>query len=278
MTTPQPPADPNNPTSGNPLSITTWVAIGGVIVATIIIITITQLNNGSGSGGAKPPPATASSGQTSAMAPTSAASAPDGIYRVIFDGEGSAHNDAPNNGQNFRSADDTVSWHLEYVLGGDYDAWPGAGNGAPNPSTEQIKGTGHSENWPNRHGACTASTASPASYKPGSIRGSMISGLKITAPIAGDLTMTSTAGCDTSQNAPIDPFFNAWSSSCQPNVETCQDLDAFWTATFAIAPVQTGTVVTQIPTRTFDHRAPNQGAGNLNAHHTWSGTITVIAQ
>ncbi|HEY5457514.1 MAG TPA: hypothetical protein VIJ96_18785 [Acidothermaceae bacterium] len=128
-------------------------------------------------------------------------------------------------------------------------------------------------------GACTASTASPASYTPNS---SVISGdlgkFKIGAPLGGDLTMTSTAGCYTSQNAPVDPFYNAWSSSCQPNVETCQNLGAFWSTTFTIAPGQTGTVVNRIPARTFDHRVPNHGAGNLNAHHTWSGTITVIAQ
>jgi len=280
MGTPQQPADPNNPASGNPFSITTWVTIGGVIVATIVIITITRLNSGGGSSTAKPPPGTTHTGQTTAGPPSSAASAPDGVYKVIFDGTGSAHADATNNGQSYRSADETVSWHLEYVVGGDYDAWPGAGSGSPNPSTEQISGTGHSQNWPDRHGACTASTASPASYRPNNsmLHGGTATGLKIGAPIAGDLTMTSTAGCDTSQNAPIDPFYNAWSSSCQPNAEKCQDLGAFWSTTFTIAPGQTGTVVTKIAPRTFDHRVPNQGAGNLNAHHTWSGTITVIAQ
>ena len=263
MSTTPPPVDPNDPRQGDPTNITAWVGLGGLAVIIVIIGTVTYWNRGGGGGG--------SSGATTTVSSSSGPSAPapvlDGTYKIIFDGTATAHDDRPDGGQTYRSADATATWHLEYTYG--------SGHGdAVDLATSQIDGTGSSKAW--RIGAdCNGAQATKASYQP---RSSLLrrgpEGFRVGVPLAGDL-LAVPGSCAISAT---DPFSRAWQSTCGTG-EDCvvSDVGKFWLATFTIASGQTGTVVTPIPSRTFTHVAP-PGGGSENAMHQWSGTITVVAQ
>lgn len=261
MSSPPPPADPNSPVGGDPMDISTWIKIGGVLILVIVVVTVTQWNRGGGGSRAKAPPTPS---QTPVAVSPSAA--PDGMYEVIFDGSGTAHDDRPDGGQTYRSADAIASWHLEYMYGQGQ-------SGLPDLTTSTVNGSGHSKAW-RGPGDCTAGSAT---YTP---RTSVLEhtgpgdSFRIGVPLAGDLLAAS--GCKLG-TPDIDPFSRAWESSCS-TTETCQDLGAFWSVTFTIKAGQTGTVVTKIPTRTFNHVTPANAPGGENAMHSWSGTITVVAQ
>lgn len=256
-----PPPGPDGPRFGDPTSISTWVAVVGAIILVVAVVAVTQLNRFSQKPEqATPPPA-----------PTPTASASEvatGTYRIIFEGSGSGHFDEPNNRQTFKSQDARAEWHLEYTYG--------TGHGdEPDPATSKVTGSGESKVW-DGPGACTATSVR---YTPrvSMIRRDNAGNLSLTPPLAGDLL---SAGCDAA-NGLVDPFFKLWNAVCPPPPDECgAKLVDFETVPLKIEPGQTGTVVTAIPNRTFEHTNTVTAGAGTGAHsqHSWSGSITVMAQ
>jgi hypothetical protein len=263
--TPPPPLDPNDPRAGDPTKISTWFTIGGTIIIVVIIGTVTWWNSGKG-GGAKPTPI--ATGSTVTGPPTSD-SAPSGTYKIIFDGVGDGRYEVPNNTQIFRSNTTHATWHLEYTFGGN-------SNDLPDPATEIVKGNGFYSVYSGNSGC----RATDVKYAPNVSILKRIGGgetFSLVPPLAGDLT--SAAGCtpNDANHATGDPFYLAWNATC--GVPCPDDLGAFETATFTIRQGQTGTVATPF-SRKFHHKNLDRVYTLFGAEstHSWSGTITVIAQ
>jgi hypothetical protein len=264
MSAPTPPLDPNDPRSGDPTQIATWVKIGGVLILVIVVVTVATWNRGPRHSGAVGPPSPSQSQSQTAAASTGAA--PDGTYKILFDGTATEHTDRPNLGQTTKSSDATASWHLEYTFGGGH-------NDLPDLAASSVKASGKSTVWTDIAKGCTstAATYTPDSsvLKPGEAPGAF----RLIPPIAGDLISAPGAGCD--DEADVDPYYATSGGSCSLNF--CPDWGKFWTANFTIKPGQTGTVVTNVPLRTLTN-SPPAAAGSVNSKQTWSGTITVVAQ
>ncbi len=285
--TPPPPLDPKDPRAGDPTNPITWIAIGGLIITIIVIGGINRWNSFSG-----PPPSNAVAGPTAAAAATSGAAAPTGTYKIIFDGTGTGFVDVPNNCQTFKGRTTTAKWHLEYMYGGTHPA-------TPDPATAIVSGTGSLHEW--QFGGlpfdCTKgrgvnvcnTTAVTFAPRVAVLKASGSDRFTLVPPLAGDLT--SAAGCDPFKGQ--DPFYQAWAAWCPPpiavapgatptapNDADCSSLPGFQQANFTIKAGQAGTVVTQIPTKTFEHTAdaPRTTVHGTQSKHSWSGTITVIAQ
>lgn len=285
--TPPPPLDPKDPRAGDPTNPITWIAIGGLIVTVIVIGGINRWNSGAGASTPK-----AAVVPTAAASPTSGAAAPTGSYKIIFDGIGTGFVDVPNNCQTFKGRTTAAKWHLEYMYGGTHAA-------TPDPATAIVSGTGSLYEW--QGGGvpfeCTkvrgvkVCDATAVRYEPrvGALKSAGGDRFTLVPPLAGDLT--SAAGCDPFKGQ--DPFSQAWGAWCPPPVAVtpgatatapndadCSSLPGFQQANFTIKAGQAGTVVTQIPTKTFEHTtdAPRTTVQGTHSKHSWSGTITVIAQ
>jgi hypothetical protein len=255
-----PPPGPDGPRGfGDPTSISTWVAVGGAIILVVAVVAVTQLNRFSRKPDqATPPPV-----------PTpSAAEALTGTYRIIFDGSGSGHFDEPNNRQTFRSRDAKADWHLEYTYG--------TGHGdEPDLATSRVTGSGESKVW-DGNGGCVA-TAVTYTPRVSMIRRDNAGNLSLAPPLAGDLL---SPDCDSAKGK-VDPFFTVWNAACPPPPDECgAKLVDFEKVPLKIEPGQTGTVVTTIPNRSFEHTnmLVAGAATGARSEHSWSGKITVIAQ
>ena len=227
-----PPLDPGDPRAGDPTSIATWVKIGGVFILVIIVVTVTNWNRGvPGRGSVRPPSASATQQSATQQPAASTGAAPEGVYRIVFEGSGSAHSDRPNLGQTTKSSDDTASWHLEYTYGDGHD-------GMPDMTKSSVKASGHSTVWAPTAKGCTSSAAT---YRPKSsvLEATGHGELRVHPPLLGDLFSAPGAGCDAT-HGDVDPYFSAPDASCGVG-ENCPDYQGFWTLRFTIKPGQTGT-------------------------------------
>jgi hypothetical protein len=264
MSVPTPPLDPNDPRAGDPTQIATWVKIGGVLILVIIVVTVTTWNRGPRHSSAVGPPAPSQS-QTAAV---STGAAPDGTYKIIFDGTATGHTDRPNLGQTTKSSDATATWHLEYTYGAGHD-------GFPDLAASSVKASGTSTVWTNIAKGCTSSAATYTPKASVLTSGTAPDTFRLHPPFMGDLLSAPGAGCDPTKGD-VDPYYLTWGGSCGTG-DTCPDWEAFWTANFTIKAGQTGTVVTKFSPPAIEH-SPPAAAGSINSKQSWSGTITVIAQ
>lgn len=237
------------------------MTIGGVIVVVIVLGAITYLNSGRGQ-----PAVSAGPGATATAGPTG--EAPSGSYRVIFEGTATGHQDRPNNSQAYAGQDATATWHLEFTVNGP----------APSPPVQIVSGNGTYKVYSGTS-ACTATAAKFIELQPILVaRGEGT--YRVTPPIAFD--MQSAAGCDPSSGQG-DPFYTAFGAWCPPpgtTGDSCsEDLAAFEVADFTIGPGQTGTVVTNIPTKSFEYTtaAGNGTVSGNHSKHSWQGSVTVVA-
>ena len=90
------------------------------MILVIVVVTVATWNRGPHHSATLGPPAPSQS-QTAAV---STGAAPDGTYKIIFDGTATGHTDRPNLGQTTKSSDATATWHLEYTYGDGHNGFP----------------------------------------------------------------------------------------------------------------------------------------------------------